>query len=89
MRIQTQTERFEARVESGEITGERVALENELGEASWALRGAGGGIQAFVLVWRFRNVLSSCTIVGALAADEAQAVLMARAQQTRIVEALS
>ena len=85
--MQVQTELFEQRIASGEIVGEVIVLVGDLGEAEWALRGAGGGIDAFVLVWRFRNVLSTCTTVGGLAADEAQALRIAGAQQQRIAQA--
>ena len=87
MRIQTA--RFESRVAAGDIVGEPATVERGLGDEYRAIRGEGGGIEAFVLVWRFRNVLSSCTVVGGLAADEPQAVEIARAQQARISAALA
>ena len=82
--MSVQTMRLEARVDAGEITGQQASAPDELGDEAWALSGQNGDVEAFVLVWRSANVLSSCTIVGDLATDQDNAVLIARAQQTRI-----
>jgi hypothetical protein len=70
----------------GRIAGRALASPG-IGEESTAHRFSLGGVPYYGVVWRFRNVLSSCTAV-VREPDPEEMLVVARAQQARIARAL-
>jgi hypothetical protein len=69
-------------------SGGRPTAIRPLGDRARAFRFEAGRSRGFTVVWRYRNVISSCTSLEPDAAGVGQVVGLASAQQTRIANAL-
>jgi len=81
--------RLESALDSGEMEGGETSLEEEVGDEAWAYNIEAEGFSAFLVLWHYRDVESSCMSAAPLGkADPDLTVRIAQAQQRRIATAL-